>query len=141
MVYNLTIPCHNDFIFTFSYHNQRRHQNEWTFFKTTFLYFWKNHKGSIFCMFKTLKPSEWKVLISFKSLFFFLPNVHHSFWKLEKTLTLMIRRAKGFKLMIFLITYFSAFDSNMLLTLKIMDFENVVLIKIIHIYVIEGMNA
>jgi len=53
----------------------------------------------------------------------------------------MIRRAKGFKLMIFFITYFSTFDSNMLLTLKIMDFENVVLIKIIHIYVIEGMNA
>jgi hypothetical protein len=29
----------------------------------------------------------------------------------------------------------------MVLTLKIMDFENVILTKIIHIYVIEGMNA
>jgi hypothetical protein len=29
----------------------------------------------------------------------------------------------------------------MFLTLKIMDFENVNLTKIVHIYVIEGMNA
>jgi len=29
----------------------------------------------------------------------------------------------------------------MFLTLKIMDFENVSLTKIIHIYVIEGMNV
>jgi hypothetical protein len=33
------------------------------------------------------------------------------------------------------------FGSNVLLTLKIMDFENVVLTKIVHIYVVEGMNA
>jgi hypothetical protein len=31
--------------------------------------------------------------------------------------------------------------SNALLTLKIIDFENVILKKIIHIYVIEGTNA
>jgi hypothetical protein len=43
---------------------------------------------------------------------------------------------------IFLITNLSTFGSNMLLTLKLMNFENVVLIKIIvHIYVIEGMNV
>jgi hypothetical protein len=30
---------------------------------------------------------------------------------------------------------------NALLTLKIIDFENVILKKIIHIYVIEGTNA
>ncbi len=30
---------------------------------------------------------------------FFLPNVHHFFWKLEKILTLMIKIAKGFELM------------------------------------------
>jgi len=30
---------------------------------------------------------------------FFLPNVYHSFWQLERILTLMIRRAKGFELM------------------------------------------
>jgi hypothetical protein len=29
----------------------------------------------------------------------------------------------------------------MFLTLKIMDFENVSLTKIVHIYVIKGMNA
>jgi hypothetical protein len=29
-----------------------------------------------------------------KKTFLFLPNVHHSFWKLEKILTLMIKKAK-----------------------------------------------
>jgi hypothetical protein len=29
----------------------------------------------------------------------------------------------------------------MLLTLKIMDFENVALTKVAHVYVIKGMNA
>jgi len=33
------------------------------------------------------------------------------------------------------------FGSNVLLTLKIMDFENVILRKIVQIYMIEGMNA
>jgi hypothetical protein len=41
----------------------------------------------------------------------------------------MIRRAQRFESMIFLIINFSTFGSNMFLTLKIMDFENVVLIK------------
>jgi hypothetical protein len=53
----------------------------------------------------------------------------------------MIRRAKGLELMkIVFITHLNTFDSKMFLTLKIMDFEcgfN----KVIHIYVIEGMNA
>jgi hypothetical protein len=53
----------------------------------------------------------------------------------------MIRMAKGLELMIFLIIHLSTFDSKVLLTLKIMDFENVNLTKILHIYVIEGMNA
>ncbi len=35
----------------------------------------------------------------------------------------------------------STFGSNMFLTLKIMDFENVALIKIVHIYVMEAMNT
>jgi hypothetical protein len=35
----------------------------------------------------------------------------------------------------------STFDSKMFLTLRIMGFENVNLIKIVHIYVIESMNA
>jgi hypothetical protein len=39
------------------------------------------------------------------------------------------------------ITHLSTFGSNMFLTLKIMGFENVALIKVVHIYVIKGMNA
>jgi hypothetical protein len=68
--------------------------------------------------------------------------VHHSFSKLENILTLMIRRAKGLELMKKkIITDFSIFGSNVFLTLKIMDFDNVALTKVIHIYLIEGMNA
>ncbi len=43
--------------------------------------------------------------------------------------------------MIFLITHLNTFHFKMLLTLKIMDFESVASTKVIHIYVIEGMNA
>ncbi len=72
---------------------------------------------------------------------FFLLNVHHSFWKLEMILTLIVRKAKGFELMkIVFITHLSTFGSKVLLTLKIMDFESVALTKVVHIYVIEGMN-
>ncbi len=35
----------------------------------------------------------------------------------------------------------NTFGSNMLLIMKIMDFENVVLTKTIHIYMIKGLNA
>jgi hypothetical protein len=35
----------------------------------------------------------------------------------------------------------STFGSKVLLNLKIMDFENVLLTKVVHVYVIEGMNA
>ncbi len=38
-------------------------------------------------------------------------------------------------------THLNTFDSKMFLTLKIMDFENVLLTKVIHIYVIKGINA
>jgi hypothetical protein len=54
----------------------------------------------------------------------------------------MMRKAKGFELMnFFFITNFNTFGSKVLLTLKIMDFENVFLTKVIHVYVIEGMDA
>jgi hypothetical protein len=54
----------------------------------------------------------------------------------------MIKKAKEFELMkFFFITNLNTFDSKMLLTLKIMDFENVLLTKVIHVYVIEGINA
>jgi hypothetical protein len=54
----------------------------------------------------------------------------------------MIRRAKGLEVikMIFIINL-STFGSKMLLTMKIMDFENVALTKVVHIYVIKAMNA
>jgi len=61
---------------------------------------------------------------------------------LERILTLMIRRTKGLELMIyFFIINLSTLNSKMFLTLKIMDFENVPLTKVVHVYVIEGMNA
>jgi len=54
----------------------------------------------------------------------------------------MIRKAKGLELMsFFYITHLSTFGSKVFLTLKIMDFKSVVLIKVIHIYVIKGMNV
>ncbi len=49
--------------------------------------------------------------------------------------------AKGLELMIIFITHLSTFDSKIFLSLKIMDFENVPLTKVLHIYVIKGMNA
>jgi hypothetical protein len=53
----------------------------------------------------------------------------------------MIRKAKGLELMkIIFITHLSKFGSKIFLTLKIIDFENVALIKVVHIYVIEGTN-
>jgi hypothetical protein len=55
---------------------------------------------------------------------------------------LTIRRKKGLELMkIIFITHLNTFGSKDLLTFKIMDLKNVVLIKVIHRYVIEGMNA
>jgi hypothetical protein len=39
------------------------------------------------------------------------------------------------------ITHLSTFGSKVFLTLKIMDVENVVLTKVVHMYVIEGMDA
>ncbi len=54
----------------------------------------------------------------------------------------MIIREKWLELMnSFLIIDLSTFGSKVFLTLKIMDFENVPLTKVVHVYVIEGMNA
>jgi hypothetical protein len=39
------------------------------------------------------------------------------------------------------ITHLSTFGSKVFFTLKIIDFENVHLSKVIYIYLIEGMNA
>ncbi len=62
----------------------------------------------------------------------FLLSVHHSFFKLKRILTLMIRRA---------ITHLNTFGSKVFLTLKNMDFRDIVLTKLIPIYIIKGMNA
>jgi hypothetical protein len=79
----------------------------------------------------------------FYQTYFFLLNVHHYVWKLERTLTLIIRNAKGLELMkIVFITYFEHIWLNLvLLTLKFMDFENATLTKIVHVYVIECMTT
>jgi hypothetical protein len=54
----------------------------------------------------------------------------------------MIRRAKRFEMMkIVFITHLRTFGLKMFLTLKIMDFENVALTKVVHIYLIKSMNA
>jgi hypothetical protein len=64
------------------------------------------------------------------------------FLKLERILTFMIKKAQGLELMKFcFITNLSTFGSKVLSTLKIMDFENILLTKVIHVYVIESMNA
>jgi hypothetical protein len=61
---------------------------------------------------------------------------------LEWILTLIIRKGRGLELMkIIFITNLNTFGSKVLLTLKIMDLENVPLTKVVHVYVIEGMNA
>jgi hypothetical protein len=60
--------------------------------------------------------------------------------KIGKILTLNIKKVKGLEIMILIINL-NTFGSNMFFTLKFMDFENVVLVTIVHIYVIEGMNA
>ncbi len=52
----------------------------------------------------------------------------------------MIKREKSLELMknVF-ITHFNTFGSKLLLTFKIMNFENVVLTKVVQIHVIEAM--
>jgi hypothetical protein len=61
---------------------------------------------------------------------------------LERILRLITRKAKGVELMnLVSIMHLSTFGPKVLLPLKIMDFENVALTKVVHIYVIEGMNT
>ncbi len=91
-------------------------------------------------MFKTFKLRKWIILIFFIHLF---STKYASFFlKLQRILTLMIKRAKGFELMkMVCISNWSTFGSKVFLTLKVMDFENVFLTKNIHVHVIKGMNA
>jgi hypothetical protein len=51
-------------------------------------------------------------------------------------LTLMIRRTKGLELLkVVFIIDLSTFGLNMFLILRLMDFENVALTKVIHVYI------
>jgi len=81
-------------------------------------------------MFKTLKPREWTILVFFKHLYF-LPNVHHSFLKIGEILILMNKKAKRHELI--KIVFYNLFEHIWL--------KNVALTKVVHIYVLEGMNA
>ncbi len=65
--------------------------------------------------------------------------MHNCFLKLERISTLKIKRAK--KIEMGEIHFYNTFGFNVLLALKIMNFENVTLTKIIHFYVIKNMNA
>ncbi len=76
-----------------------------------------------FFMFLAFKLQEWAFLKFFKRLSFYTKCAPF-------LLTLVIKGAKGFELMkIVFIINLSTFGSNVLLMLKIMDFENVALNK------------
>jgi hypothetical protein len=61
---------------------------------------------------------------------------------LKRILTLIIIKVEKIELMkIVFITHWNTFGSKVLLTLKVIDFENVILTKVIDIYVIKAMNA
>jgi hypothetical protein len=54
----------------------------------------------------------------------------------------MIKRTKGVEVVVFIfITHLNAFGSNVLLGLTIMNFEDVLLIKVIHFYMKKNMDA
>jgi hypothetical protein len=87
-------------------------------------------------------------LESGQSLFF--SNVFFStkcvpfFLKIEKDfniLTLMIKKAKGFELMNFFYNPFEHIWFKSVFDPKNYGFENVPLTKVVHVYVIKGMNA
>ncbi len=107
-------------------HNSLDYHFFWKYFPliTKFICSMLDTNKKYFCMFKALKPRKWTIFNFFKHSFF-LPNVHRSFFKLERILTLMIRRAKNLELMkLFFITDSNTFVSNMFLTFIIMDLEN-----------------
>jgi len=73
----------------------------------------------------------------FFKCFFPLSNVHNSFSKLKRILTSMIIKEKTFEIgKIHLKTHLKIFVSNVFLTVKIMNFENVFLTKVIHFHII-----
>ncbi len=108
-------------------------------FKVYMLKAW--HKSKLFLHVQSTQTLKMDNFIFFRHPFF-LPNVHNYFQKFQRILTLMMRRAKRLELMkIVFTTNLNTFGSKVFLTLKIMDFENVFLIKVIHVYVIKGLNS
>jgi hypothetical protein len=68
--------------------------------------------------------------------------VHHSLSKLERILTLMIFIKNEFKkLKIKFTTHLSIFGSNLFLALKLINFEDVHLTKVIHFYVGKNITT
>jgi hypothetical protein len=89
-------------------------------------------------MFKALKLQEWTIIVFFQTSFF-SNKCAPFFLKIGKDFSIDDKRAKGLELMkIIFITHLSTFGSKMLLTLKILDFENVALTKVVHIFCDRG---
>jgi hypothetical protein len=90
-------------------------------------------------MFKALKIYLWIV-------FFFQmlknKNVHYSFQNWRGLYYCWLKEKNELKLVKFMFTtYFSAFSSNLLLALKIMNFEDASWKKVIHFQVVKNMDA
>jgi hypothetical protein len=68
--------------------------------------------------------------------------VHHSFSKLKRILLLVIIKTKALEIdKIHLKMHLNIFVSNVFSTLKIMNFENVFVTKVINFCIIQNMNA
>jgi hypothetical protein len=79
----------------------------------------------------------------FSSINFFISNEHYLISKLERILILIITRRKGVEIgkVHFANTFHDYYGSNVLLDLKIMNFEYVISKKLIQFYVIKMMHA
>jgi hypothetical protein len=80
------------------------------------------HKSNMFLRVQSTQTSRVDNVCFFQ-MSFFLPNVQHSFWKLEKILRLMIKKENWLETEFFLITHLNTFALKTLLTLKIMDLK------------------
>jgi hypothetical protein len=85
-----------------------------------------------FCMFKTIMNQNKN-----SNSFFFLSNMHHSFSKLERIYIIIMKKENALEIgEIDSKTHLSKFVSNVFLTLKIKNFKNVSLTKVIQFYII-----
>jgi len=80
--------------------------------------------------------------LCFFQTFFFSTKCAPFLLKIGADFYIDVWKEKEFELLkIVFITHLSNFSSKVFLSLKIMDFENVTLTKVVHTYVIKGMNA